>query len=422
MTEMESVARGMCHGTYRKIAIFLCFVTRLSSVTSKCLEADVALVLDVSESTKVLNLVTDKFQLNPDYGAFLKEFLTHLEPMNNRVGLISYSTNATIESALTSNYTHLTSSVMPRMLTTAQFAQQNTDTGINKATELLVNSGLAGVYRYMVVFLDGTSGEPSKTHSAIVRAGEANITIISISLRGTLQESLQVAGRSFRQFFVRKSSELMTRLDIIEDIASIICAECKGYNDVVFLLDGSDSTRRISADFSSVFYASGVVGLIKNVTAKLAMGPIREGLISYSMHPQVLTPMTGNATVINLALDAMAPEFRSTEAGQAFRKARELLDNATPPRPADVPRYIIYLVDGAVSNDTDLAVEALITRNTGIEVYAAGFSPAAKFNDLLIATGSLDRIRQVDSDLDLGQFVDPLAYYLCQTAPSMTVA
>ena len=32
--------------------------------------------------------------------------------------------------------------------------------------------------------------------------------------------------------------------------------------------------------------------------------------------------MTGNATAINAGLDSMTPEFLSTEAGQAFRKAR----------------------------------------------------------------------------------------------------
>ena len=52
---------------------------------------------------------------------------------------------------------------------------------------------------------------------------------------------------------------------------------------------------------------------------------------------------------------------------------------------------------------------------TRFQVYAAGFSPAAKFNDLFIATGAVDRIRQVDSDRDLDQFLDPLAYYLCQS-------
>ncbi|RUS91329.1 hypothetical protein EGW08_000943 [Elysia chlorotica] len=124
--------------------------------------------------------------------------------------------------------------------------------------------------------------------------------------------------------------------------------------------------------------------------------------------------MTGNATAINAGLDGMSPQFRSTEAGEAFRKAREVLTTASPSRPSDVPRYIIYLVDGAVSNATDLASEALITRNMGIEVYAAGFSPAAKFDDLFIATGSVDRIRQVNSDLELDQFVVPLAFYLCQ--------
>ncbi|KAK3772153.1 hypothetical protein RRG08_013699 [Elysia crispata] len=187
-------------------------------------------------------------------------------------------------------------------------------------------------------------------------------------------------------------------------------------------MDGSDSTRRISADFSKVFYARGVIDLIKNVTARVAMGPVRESLISYSMNPQVVTAMTGNATAINAGLDSMTPEFLSTEAGQAFRKAREVLDTASPARPADVPRYIIYLVDGAVSNATDLAAQALVTKNMGIEVYAAGFSAAAKFDDLFIATGSVDRIRQVDSDLELDQFVVPLAYYLCQAPLSLKVA
>ena len=44
--------------------------------------------------------------------------------------------------------------------------------------------------------------------------------------------------------------------------------------------------------------------------------------------------MTGNATAINVGVDSMRPEFSSTEAGQAFRKAREVLENASPPRPA----------------------------------------------------------------------------------------
>ena len=44
--------------------------------------------------------------------------------------------------------------------------------------------------------------------------------------------------------------------------------------------------------------------------------------------------MTGNATAINVGVDSMRPEFSSTEAGQAFRKAGEVLENASPPRPA----------------------------------------------------------------------------------------
>ena len=50
---------------------------------------------------------------------------------------------------------------------------------------------------------------------------------------------------------------------------------------MVYLLDGSDSTRRISADFTSIVYAGGVVDLIKNVTSRLAMGPVRESIISF---------------------------------------------------------------------------------------------------------------------------------------------
>ncbi|GFO02335.1 hypothetical protein PoB_002884000, partial [Plakobranchus ocellatus] len=221
---------------------------------------------------------------------------------------------------------------------------------------------------YMLVFLDGTSMDNNSTIDTIVAAGEANITIISVSLRGILQESVQVAGRSFRQFSVHHASELASRSDIVEEIASIICLECKGYSEVVFLIDGSDSTRRISDDLSTVFYTRGVVDLVKNVTANIAMGPIREALISYSMTAELLVSLTDNTTAINHALDNIEPQYLNTKAGLAFRKAREALETARPPRADDVPRYIIYLVDGAVSNVTDLALETQATRDKGIDV------------------------------------------------------
>ncbi|KAK3772150.1 hypothetical protein RRG08_013696 [Elysia crispata] len=193
---MDNYRWCCCHGMFRAVVVSLCLVAGLASVKSQCFQAEIALVLDVSESTRVLNLTTDQFQINPDYAAFLSEFLIYLEPLNNRVGIVSYSTRATIESPLTSNFSELTSS-LSYMVTTAQFAQQNTDTGIDLATDLLIQSSRPEVHRYMVVFLDGISRNPNNTRRAVVRAGESNITIISVSLRGDLQESVLVSGRSF---------------------------------------------------------------------------------------------------------------------------------------------------------------------------------------------------------------------------------
>ena len=61
-----------------------------SILFTECFLADIAIVVDVSESTRILNLTTDQFQFGPDYGTFIGDFLTYLDPLSNRVGLVAY--------------------------------------------------------------------------------------------------------------------------------------------------------------------------------------------------------------------------------------------------------------------------------------------------------------------------------------------
>ncbi|XP_012941299.1 uncharacterized protein LOC106012551 [Aplysia californica] len=120
------------------------------------------------------------------------------------------------------------------------------------------------------------------------------------------------------------------------------------------------------------------------------------------------------------AVDNVDPEYQNTQAGLAFKAAQGVFSGAVPQRSPDTRKVILYLVDGTVTNKTELTIEAQTIRRRGVEVFAVGFAPAALEIDLLLASGNPQNIFRVNSDLELESGVGNLTDFLCQSPVSLT--
>lgn len=412
------------YNTFLLVSAILCITADIVSGQAQCPDqADIVVVLDDSESLMNYDSSTDSFTNAAGYIVFLTALISGLDSANQQLALITFSTNTATVSSLSNQFTAAQVALATR---TPEFAKQNTDLGIQAArTELANNGRVDASSQYIIVITDGNSFDTAATRDQILAATADNITLIAISMRNDFTEGYVIAGRRYREFTVSSPAELQSSaITLAASINEIICPVCKGFADVVYLLDGSDSTLRVSPDFTSTFYAPGIGWFVNNVTENVADSNVRTGIILYSQTAKIESNLTLDTAAVVDVVNNLQPEYANTMAGLAFGTAQQVFDDANPQLFADDRKIVVYLVDGTVTDTAALVVNSAILRSTGVQVFAVGFGSTATTIDLLLAVGAgnTDNIFRVNSDLELvsGNGVSVLTNFLCRTPVSLT--
>uniref|UniRef100_A0A8C2JE93 Si:ch211-62a1.3 n=1 Tax=Cyprinus carpio TaxID=7962 RepID=A0A8C2JE93_CYPCA len=356
-----------------------CFYLFSFKLLRQATKADIYFLLDESGSISY-----DEFD---DMKNFTKQWLEAFEVGNNHVrfGLVKFASRATIVFRL-HDYNSKADLEKAVNAVIMQGGGTRTDLGLRKMIPLFeeaVQTRGEKVRKLLIVITDGESRgteEPVEVPAKLLRT-EQDVAIYAIGVKNASVPELElISGSPQRKYFVKNYDFLN---EIKKNIYKEICCEDL-FADIVFLLDGSESTH--TEDFENM------KDIMKHVIERFAIGPDKErvAVVQYGTDTKeefslntfddkaVLLQEIRNIKQMNgktntgKALTAVSQSFAITKGGRT-----------------SALKFLIVLTDG--ESWDDVAEPAKVLRDNFININAIGMKHANKSQILAIA-GSHDGV------------------------------
>ncbi|KAM4580679.1 collagen alpha-6(VI) chain-like isoform 1-T2 [Odontesthes bonariensis] len=363
-------------------------------------EADIYFLIDDSGSIGNLDF--------KDMQMFITEFLdTFRIGLNHvRIGLVKYSTSATLEFDLKK---HSNVETMKIAVNRMRHLGGGTNTGLALSFMGPLFEEAAAARRvpeYLVVITDGESMDKVKDPAEKLRA--RGVTIFAIGVKESNKTQLnEIAGDSKRTFSVSNFDALKS---ISNGIVTEICAPevCKDVpSDIFFLTDSSEIIS--DEDFKKMKH------FIKSVISKSLIGPdgVHIGVMQFSTNPKLEFDLNEyhSKEEIMRKIDQMGHVKAGVHPGKAISEVSDYFGASRGGRPG-VSQILVMITAGSAKDEVRGPAQAL--RAKGVTIYTVGVLDANS-KQLLDISGSSDHVfnrknfdslEELDSKLAL-KFCDP---------------
>nr|KAG5707841.1 hypothetical protein BaRGS_016001 [Batillaria attramentaria] len=189
---------------------------------------------------------------------------------------------------------------------------------------------------------------------------------------------------------------------------------CTGFGDIVFLIDDSDSTKRLE-DGTTTVLAPGQLSLVSSFIATSGLNSasgIQIQLAAYSETTRLLTSLTDDATALNAAL-SFTPEYQGSFAGLAISTVRTDLEANSR---TGAGKVVIILTDGSTNDPAVLATEAPLLQNVATVISIAfndGAPPPILESEQTTITGDANFNLRLNTDGELPGLLNEVVALAC---------
>ncbi|KAM9723783.1 LOW QUALITY PROTEIN: collagen alpha-6(VI) chain-like [Menidia menidia] len=381
-----------------------------SAITEEDIKADAQQACEQKDEADIYFLIDDSGSIgNSDFRdmqAFILEFLsTFLIGQNHvRVGLVKYSTAATLEFDLTQ---HRTAEDAKRAVMGVVHRGGGTNTGRALAfMGPLFREARAGrrAPGYLVVITDGESADPVRRPAENLRA--QGVTLFAVGVKQANHSQLtEVAGDPRRVFQVGNFDALKS---ISSSIISEICASevCKDVpSDVIFLIDSSEIVSAESFVLLKAF--------LRSVVLQTLVGPeaVRVGLMQFSSSWRLEWGLGAHRSreAVLAAIEGLRPMGRGVHTGKALAEVARHFEAGRGGRPW-LRQVLVLLTAGRAADGVRAPAQRL--RDQGVVVYAVGLLEASH-SQLLDISGASDHVFSRRDFRDLKDLDTSLALKFC---------
>uniref|UniRef100_A0A8C1VBA8 Si:ch211-62a1.3 n=2 Tax=Cyprinus carpio TaxID=7962 RepID=A0A8C1VBA8_CYPCA len=369
-------------------------------------KADIYFLLDESGSISY-----DEFD---DMKNFTKQGLEAFEVGNNHVrfGLEKFASRATIVFRLHdyNSKADLEKAVNALIM---EGGGTRTDLGLREMIPLFeeaVQTRGEKVRKLLIVITDGESRgteEPVEVPAKHLRMKQ-NVTIYAIGVKDASVPELELISGSPQKTFYVKNYDFLD--EIKKEIITEICSfeGCEGlFADVVFLLDGSESTH--TDDFENM------KNIIKLVIDKFAIGPDKErvAVVQYGTDTKEEFSLNtfDDKAVLFQEIRNIKQMNGKTNTGKALTEVLQSFNISKGGRTTAL-KFLIVLTDG--ESWDDVAEPAKVLRDNFININAIGMKHANKSQILAIA-GSHDGVFFEDAVASPKELSNDVLLKICNT-------
>uniref|UniRef100_A0A8C1ILU5 Si:ch211-62a1.3 n=1 Tax=Cyprinus carpio TaxID=7962 RepID=A0A8C1ILU5_CYPCA len=367
-------------------------------------KADIYFLLDESGSISY-----DEFD---DMKNFTKQWLEAFEVGNNNVrfGLVKFADSATIVFRL-HDYNSKADLEKAVNAVIMQGGGTRTDLGLRKMIPLFEEAERTRgekVHKVLIVITDGESRgteEPVEVPAKLLRT-EQDVAIYAIGVKNASVPELElISGSPQRKYFVKNYDFLD---EIKKNIYKEICVGCEDlFADIVFLLDGSESTH--TEDFENM------KDIMKLVIERFAIGPDKErvAVVQYGTDTKEEFSLNkfDDKAVLLQTIENIKQMNGKTNTGNALTAVSQSFAITKGGRTSAL-KFLIVLTDG--ESWDDVAEPAKVLRDNFININAIGMKHANKSQILAIA-GSHDGVFFEDAVASPEELSNDVLVKICNT-------